>query len=120
MTVPPPDRLRRLQYNPSTFTTLLLYSTLPGFSDFKTKHQTRSVGSLEKKHRKLATVIIFLGEIWGFFRIFHLKNVLTVTEVFNVEPPQLDLDYLETDITPIVKKTGDIFDDVKFFRRSFR
>ena len=43
-----------------------------------------------------------------------------VTEVFSVEPPHLDLAYLELQDPGHVKKTGDIFDDVKFFRKSYR
>ena len=56
------------------------------------------------------------------YQIYFLWTFLTppVTEVFNVEPPQLDLAYLELNEAPIVKKTGDIFDDVKFFRKSYR
>ena len=46
--------------------------------------------------------------------------LLAVTELFHVEPPQLDLAYLELNEAPMVKKTGDIFDDVKFFRKTYR
>ena len=44
----------------------------------------------------------------------------SVTEVFSVVPPHLDLEYLEISEPVKIKKTGDIFDDVRFYRKPFR
>ena len=54
--------------------------------------------------------------------VWSLSNAVfvPVTEVFSVEPPHLDLAYLELQDPGHVKKSGDIFDDVKFFRKSYR
>jgi len=59
--------------------------------------------SIDRQHRKLSPYVKYL-----------------VCEIFCVEPPQLDLDYLEIKDPVSVKKTGDIFDDVKFYRKPFR
>ena len=40
-----------------------------------------------------------------------------VTGVFLVDPPQLDLEYLELNPPANIKKGGDIFDDVRHYRR---
>ena len=48
------------------------------------------------------------------------KIYLSVTDVFKVEPPHLDLEYLELNQQIMTKKSGDIFDDVKFYRKPFR
>ena len=91
-----------------------------GFNDLQIK--PRSIGShLDKKHRKLCSIIIFLGKTRRY-QIYFLLTVsfFAVTELFHVEPPQLDLAYLELNEAPMAKKTGDIFDDVKFFRKTYR
>ena len=46
--------------------------------------------------------------------------IFSVCKTFSVEPPHLDLEYLELSEPVLVKKTGDIFDDVKFYRKPFR
>ena len=56
-----------------------------------------------------------LQSTWVYNAVF-----APVTEVFSVEPPHLDLAYLELQEPGHVKKSGDIFDDVKFFRKSYR
>ena len=40
-----------------------------------------------------------------------------VSGVFIVAPPQLDLDYLEIGPPVLMKKGGDIFDDVRHYRK---
>ena len=56
--------------------------------------------SHDAQHRKLSAHVLGL-----------------VTAVFLVDPPQLDLEYLEMDPPATVKKGGDIFDDVRHYRR---